>query len=65
MTTTAVQQRRWLDVDTVAGITGYARKTLYQMAREGRIPAVRVGRSVRWDRRELDRWMESRPRANT
>jgi len=38
--------------------------TVYRLAQEGSIPAVRVGRVWRFPRRLLDEWLEREMRAN-
>lgn len=53
-----------LTVAQVREITGISAYTLYQMAREGRIPAVKVGRSTRFLATEVDRWLAKLPKAN-
>ena len=35
-----------------------ARSRAYELVAEGEIPSVRIGRSVRVSRRELERWLE-------
>jgi excisionase family DNA binding protein len=63
MTTTA-PRRQWVSIAYVEEFTGLARPTIYRMAREGRIPAFKVGRSTRFDAAELDRWQDKLPRAS-
>ncbi len=48
----------WLKVPEVAEILRIARSRAYEMVAEGKIPSVRIGRSVRVNRKELDRWLE-------
>ena len=36
--------------------------TLYQLAQTGRIPAAKVGRHWRFQRRSIDRWLQSQER---
>ena len=45
--------------------TGLARSSIYRLMRLGRFPEpLRIGdRAVRWPASEIDRWLESRPRA--
>jgi len=47
-----------LTPDEVAQMLRVARKTVIVMARDGRIPSVRVGRFVRFDSTEIDRWID-------
>lgn len=54
-----------VSIAAIADRTGFARPTLYRMAREGRIPAVRVGRSIRFDVAAIDKWLAKLPKAST
>lgn len=47
-----------LSVRRAAVRLGIGRGTTYRLIREGVLPAVRVGGSIRVDPRELDRWLE-------
>ncbi len=38
-------------------------KTLFTLSKRGEIPAVRIGRSVRYDPTDLARWIDSRKTA--
>jgi excisionase family DNA binding protein len=49
-----------LRVDEAAQLLSLGRSTLYAMAAAGTIPTVRVGRSLRIPREELNRWIEQR-----
>ncbi len=49
------QQHEWLKVAEVLRI---ARSRVYELVADGEIPAVKIGRSVRVSRKELDRWLE-------
>ncbi len=48
----------WLKVPEVAEILRIARSRAYEMVADGEIPSVRIGRSVRVSRVELERWLE-------
>lgn len=54
------QQHEWLKVPEVAEELRIARSRAYELVADGEIPAVRIGRSVRVSRKELDRWLEDR-----
>jgi excisionase family DNA binding protein len=54
----AEQPHEYLKVPEVAEILRIARNTVYQLVGEGEIPSVRIGRSVRVSRKELERWLE-------
>lgn len=51
------QPRTLLTPDEVAEMLRVARKTVVVMARDGRIPSIRVGRFVRFDAAEVERWL--------
>ncbi len=50
--------RTLLTPDEVAQMLGIARKTVLVWAREGQLPCIRVGRFVRFDHADIDRWLE-------
>ena len=52
------QQHEWLKVPEVAAELRIARSRAYELVADGEIPAVKIGRSVRVSRKELDRWLE-------
>lgn len=55
---TANSRRRLIGVDDVAEILGgRSRWSVYDLARKGVIPHVRVGRSVLFDPDALDAWI--------
>jgi excisionase family DNA binding protein len=51
--------RRLLDIQEVAVYTGLSVHTLYTMVSQRRIPFVKMGRLTKFDRYELDRWIQS------
>lgn len=50
----------YLKVPEVAGVLRIARSRAYELVADGEIPSIRIGRSVRVNRGELDRWLEGR-----
>ena len=52
------EQHEWLKVPEVAQLLRVARSRAYELVADGEIPAVKIGRSVRVNRKELDRWLE-------
>jgi excisionase family DNA binding protein len=48
-----------LRVPEAARLLSVSRSTLYQLVAAGEVPVVRVGRSVRVVRRELERWVQT------
>jgi putative molybdopterin biosynthesis protein len=51
------EKKQLLTPDEVAAMLQIARKTVVVMAREGRIPCVRVGKLVRFDPADIERWI--------
>lgn len=49
-------------VDQAAQLLGCNPNTLYRWAREGRIPCIRLGRSVRFRVAALEEWMAQQER---
>ncbi|MBX6764579.1 MAG: helix-turn-helix domain-containing protein [Rubrobacteraceae bacterium] len=54
------EQHEWLKVPEVAEVLRIARSRAYELVAEGEIPSVRIGRSVRVSRRELENWLKER-----
>ena len=54
----AEQPHEYLKVPEVAAVLRIARSRVYELVGEGEIPSVRIGRSVRISRNELERWLE-------
>jgi excisionase family DNA binding protein len=52
------EQQDWLKVPKVAEVLRIARSRAYELVAGEKIPAVKIGRSVRVSRKELDRWLE-------
>ena len=48
----------WLTLEEGAKHLKLGKSTLYQLAREGDIPAHKYGRVWRFDQEELDQWMK-------
>jgi len=44
-------------VDEVAARLGFHRRTVYDKASRGEIPSIRIGRSVRFDRTQIEDWL--------
>ena len=52
-----------LRIPEVARALGIARSLAYEMARDGRLPTVHIGKAVRVPRRRLEEWIDERARA--
>ena len=47
-----------VSVEQAAGLLGIGRTTLYELIRRGEVRPIRIGRSVRIPRRELEAFVE-------
>ena len=52
------QRHAYLKVPEVAAVLRIARSRAYELVGSGEIPSVRIGRNVRANCKELDRWLE-------
>ncbi len=50
--------KRYLTINEAAEYLGFAVHTLYGWTSQRRIPFVKIGGRVRFDKRKLDRWLE-------
>ena len=48
-----------ITIREAAELLGLSESTVYRLARENKIPVVRIGASVRVNRRHLVEWIES------
>ena len=55
----ATPERATLDIPEIAHLLGCSRGTAYRAAREGRLPALRIGRRLVVPRRAFDQWLAS------
>ena len=56
------------EVMTVSEVAQYLRvnpQTVYRKAKVGELPAVRIGRAIRFRRVELDAWLRQKPAPQT
>ena len=51
----------YLTTDEVLRYLNMKARTIHRLARQGQIPAVRVGRQWRFRRTELETWLQSQP----
>lgn len=58
------ERHEFMKVPEVARTLRIARSRAYELVADGKIPSVRIGRSVRVSRKELDRWLEGRRHGN-
>lgn len=52
-------QKDILRIEDAMKLTGLAKQTIYQMASSGRIPHVKKGRRLYFNRNELNEWLMS------
>lgn len=60
--------KKWLDINEAAGYLGLKKTYLYSMA-EGRAavkgpPVIKIGKYLRYDIKDLDRWSDAQLRRN-
>jgi excisionase family DNA binding protein len=53
------QSRKLLTAREAAAVLGCCEKTLWTLTQRGDMPAVKIGRAVRYDPADLSRWVES------
>lgn len=51
-----------LDAMQLSEILHVARQTLYEWAREKKIPSIKIGACVRFDRKKIEEWLEKHQR---
>lgn len=54
-----IEMQDLLDIETVSGILGVAKSTVYSWVRLRSIPFVKLGRLVKFSRQDLNDWIES------
>jgi excisionase family DNA binding protein len=55
---------RLLTADDVAELLGMRTDFIYRLAREGRIPHLRFGRTLRFRAEAIERWLEAQEQFN-
>src|SRR5690606_8256700 len=56
---------KWMTLEEAAAYLGMGKTALYAAAREGRIPASRVGKKWAFEKEQLDAWMRTNQPLNT
>ncbi len=56
--TTELLDQPLLSPADVSKLLGIKRSTVYELARAGRIPSLRIGRAVRFLRADLETWIK-------
>jgi len=49
----------WLSLKDVQRLLGIGRTKAYELVTTGELPAVRIGRCIRVNRKELDEWLRA------
>jgi excisionase family DNA binding protein len=60
----AAMDKNILDVEGAAAVLGVSTRTVYNLARKGEIPAMRVGREWRFARQNLIAWVTNGSQAD-
>jgi excisionase family DNA binding protein len=60
----AAMDKDILDVEGAAAVLGVSTRTVYNLARKGEIPAMRVGREWRFARQNLIAWVTNGSQAD-
>ncbi|MGQ0507972.1 MAG: helix-turn-helix domain-containing protein [Myxococcaceae bacterium] len=55
-----MKAKKLLNTNEAGAYLGFSARTVYQLARRGDLPALRVGRVLRFDPAQLDGWRTSR-----
>lgn len=55
-----MDEKRLLTVDEASHYLGLTKTTLYTWTCQKKIPHVKIGRALRFDKVELDSWIESK-----
>ena len=51
------RKTEWLSLKDVQQLLGIGKTKTYELVTTGELPAVRIGRCIRVNRRELDEWL--------
>jgi excisionase family DNA binding protein len=49
---------KWLTLEQIAEYLQMSTSSIYKMSQAGKIPAYKVGRQWRFNREEIDKWVE-------
>jgi excisionase family DNA binding protein len=51
-------QREWFTISEVQELLGIGSTKAYELVQTGELPAIRIGRSLRVHRRDIEEWAE-------
>jgi len=54
--------KEWMTIDELCGYLRVGRRAIYAMSERGDLPCFKVGNRLRFERGEIDVWMESKRR---
>jgi len=52
-------EKEWLSLKDVQQMLGIGRTKAYELVATGELPAVRIGRCIRVNRKELENWLRA------
>lgn len=58
-------ESKWMGLEDAAAYIGVGKTVLYQLCREERVPAKKLGKKWVFDKDQLDRWMNANQPMNT
>ena len=66
MNKTVTVERRIMDIHELSDYTGFSPQTIYNQLSAGTFPikTKRIGRRLKWDRRDVDRYLDQVPTIN-
>ena len=50
--------KHWMDIDELADYLKMSKRVIYEISRKGKIPCYRINRRLRFERQEIDDWMD-------
>jgi excisionase family DNA binding protein len=53
-----ISRREWISLREMQQILGIGKTKAYELVAAGDIPSVRIGRSIRVSRQDLEHWLE-------
>lgn len=66
MNITVTVERRMMDIQDLSAYRGLSRQTIYNRLAAGTFPikTKRIGRRLKWDRRDVERYLDQLPFIN-
>ncbi len=53
------EQKQWLDGDELHDEYGFSKSTQAKYRMDRKIPFSKIGRYIRYDRKEIDKWLKA------